>query len=176
MSDKIWEELQVKLPSSDSEADVNQRNSYWAAIDVNGNGYLSLAEVDKGLRDVIKIPELFNLKPVIMRAFQVAKNQLKAKNPHGDDYVSKAEFKYLLIYLRQYYEYWTAFSAVDTSNDRRVSKDEFKYAAPILAKWGVPVQEPDAIFKEIDSNNGGFILFDEFCTWAIKKHFDAHHP
>jgi hypothetical protein len=36
---------------------------------MNGNGYLSLAEVDKGLRDVVKIPMLFDVKPVIMRAF-----------------------------------------------------------------------------------------------------------
>lgn len=56
-----------------------------------------------------------------MRAFQVAKNKLKTTNPHGDDYVSKAEFKYLLLYLKQYYEYWTAFSAIDTSHDRRIS-------------------------------------------------------
>ena len=59
MSNQIREELEVKLPSGDSEADVERRDSYWAAIDVNGNGYLSLAEVDKGLRDVIKIPVLF---------------------------------------------------------------------------------------------------------------------
>lgn len=90
MSNQIWEELEVKLPSGDSEGEVQRRNNYWGAIDVNGNGYLSLAEVDKGLRDVIQLPELFQLKPVIMRAFQVAKKVLKAKSPYGDDYVSKA--------------------------------------------------------------------------------------
>ena len=59
MSNKIWEELEVKLPSGDGETDAKRRDSYWNAIDMNGNGYLSLAEVDKGLRDVIKIPVLF---------------------------------------------------------------------------------------------------------------------
>jgi len=38
-------------------------------MDLNGNGILSLAEVDKGMRDVIKLPILFDLKPVLMRAF-----------------------------------------------------------------------------------------------------------
>jgi hypothetical protein len=57
---------------------------------VNNNGYLSLAEIDKGMRDVVGIPILFNLKPVLMRAFQSAKNKLPAKNKHGDDYVSRA--------------------------------------------------------------------------------------
>lgn len=29
------------------------RLEQWAGMDVNGNGYLSLAEVDKGMRDVV---------------------------------------------------------------------------------------------------------------------------
>jgi hypothetical protein len=113
---------------------------------------------------------------VIIRAFQVAKKALKSNNAHGDDYVSKAEFKYLLLYLRQYYEYWSAFSAIDTSKDRRISKKEFNVALPILGKWGIKLTDPDQAFKEIDTNNGGFILFDEFCSWAVKKHFDIYHP
>ena len=110
---------------------------YWSGIDVNGNGYLSLAEVDKGMRDVIQIPTLFNLKPVLMRAFQAAKGKLKSKTKHGDDYVSKAEFRYLLLYLRQYYEYWVAFDRIDDDDDRRVSIEEFTKAVPMIKKWGI---------------------------------------
>ena len=60
----------------------------------------SLAEVDKAMRDVIKLPLLFNLKPVLMRAFTAAKNKVKSKHSYGDDYVSRAEFRYLLMFLR----------------------------------------------------------------------------
>ena len=49
-------------------------------MDVNGNGYLSLAEIDKGMRDAIRIPILFDLKPVLMRAYQSARNKLKSKH------------------------------------------------------------------------------------------------
>ena len=73
------------------------------------------------MRDVIQLPLLFDLKPVVMRAFQAAKNKLVSKNAHGDDYVSRAEFRYLLMYLRQYYEYWVAFDEIDTDDDRRIS-------------------------------------------------------
>ena len=38
-------------------------------FDPNGNGYLSLAEVDKGIRDILQIDALFDAKKVIMRAF-----------------------------------------------------------------------------------------------------------
>ena len=71
--------------------------------------------------DILKLPILFETKPVLIRAFNAAKNKLKSTNPHGDDYISKAEFKYLLLYLIQYYDYWLAFEAIDKNNDRRVS-------------------------------------------------------
>lgn len=108
-----------------------------------------------------------------MRAYNAAKDKLKSKHSFGDDYVSKAEFKYFLLYLRQYYEYWMAFDSIDTSNDRRITEEEFKFALPVLQKWGIQVTDPVKIFKEIDTNNGGFILFDEFCKWAVQKGIDA---
>lgn len=80
---------------------------------MNNNGLLSLAELDKGMRDVIKLPCLFKLKPVLMRAFTAAKNCVKTKSKYGKDYVEKAEYRYLLKYLRQYYEYWVAFDRVN---------------------------------------------------------------
>jgi hypothetical protein len=36
---------------------------------MNGNGYLSLAEIDKGIKATIKSDALFDAKPAIMRAF-----------------------------------------------------------------------------------------------------------
>jgi len=36
---------------------------------MNGNGYVSLAEVDKGLKDIIRNEALYEAKPAIMRAF-----------------------------------------------------------------------------------------------------------
>jgi hypothetical protein len=89
------------------------------------------------MRDVLNLPALFNLKPVLMRAFQAAKNKLKSKNSHGDDYVSKAEFRYILMYLRQYYEYWVAFDEIDKNDDRRITFDEFSKAMPTLERWGI---------------------------------------
>ena len=86
-------------------------------MDYNGNGYLSLAEFETGVRDVIKLPQLFEIKRVLMRAFMAAKNKMKAKAKHDDDYVTKREFRYLLKFLRQYYELWVAFERVDLTHD-----------------------------------------------------------
>ena len=112
MSSQLLQEIKSKLPYKDTPEDLQKRKKYWSSFDVNSNGYISLAEADKGIRDVIKLPEIFALKPVIMRAYNAAKDKLKSKHSFGDDYVSKAEFKYFLLYLRQYYEYWMAFDSI----------------------------------------------------------------
>ena len=68
---------------------------------MNGNGYLSLAEVDKGMRDIIQLPTLFAAKPVLMRAFTAAKTKMKSKSAIADDYITKCtEFRYMLKFLR----------------------------------------------------------------------------
>jgi hypothetical protein len=91
------------LPFESTPEQTAKRNKYWEGFDCNGNGYLSLAEVDKGCTDVLNLPKLFKMKPVLMRAFSRAKTALKSKNQYGDDYISKAEFRFLLKYLRQYF-------------------------------------------------------------------------
>lgn len=139
---------------------------------MNGNGYLSLAEVDKGMRDVVQLPILFQLKPVLMRAFQAAKTKVKAKTKYGDDYVTKGEYRFLLKYLRQYYEYWVAFDRIDTNDDRRVSYEEFMQAIPELERWNIDMSDPRAQWRQCDQDGGGMVLFIEFCDWAIKKNLD----
>ena len=57
-----------------------------------------------------------------MRAYQAARAKFPAKNDYGDDYVSKGEFRYLLCYLRSYYEYWINFQYIEVDGDRRISE------------------------------------------------------
>ncbi len=38
---------------------------------MNGNGYLSLAELDKGIQDILKCESLFNCKPALKRGIFV---------------------------------------------------------------------------------------------------------
>lgn len=130
---------------------------------------MSLAELDKGMRDVIRIPLLFKTKPVMIRAFNAAKDKVKSKSKHGEDYVERGEYRYLLKYLRQYYEYWVAFDQIDLDGDKRITYKEFEFAIPILKRWGIEMSDPKARFKECDSDGKGMVLFDEFCHWAIKQ-------
>lgn len=106
-----------------------------------------------------------------MRAFQSAKNKLKSKNPHGDDYVSKAEFRFILMFLRQYYEYWVAFDEIDKNDDRKISLSQFKQAKSVMERWGIK-GDSEVLFKEADKDGHGQILFIQFVDWSIKKKLD----
>ena len=84
---KIWEELRRKLPWKKTATDKRLRDEQWRILDNNKNGLLSLAEFDKGLRDVLELPVLFKTKPVIIRAFTSAKSKVKSNADAGDDYI-----------------------------------------------------------------------------------------
>lgn len=86
--------------------DKARRKEMFRQFDPNGNGYLSLAELDLGIKAIIRNEELFDAKPAIMRAYQSAKNCVKSKkgDEYGDDYVQFPEFRLFLVYLRQYFE------------------------------------------------------------------------
>lgn len=170
-------QVKAKLPIDPASKD--RRMALFKQFDPNSNGYLSLAEVDKGIRDILQIDELFNLKPVIMRAFQAAKSANDKKNKpgsHGPDFIEKSEFRLLFVYLGKYFELWELFDAVDTDDDRRVELKEFRRAVPLINSWGAGITDADKTFKEIDANGGGYILFDEFAHWALSKHLDELHP
>ena len=167
-----WDKLIKSLPIGKTEQDRAKRKKIWDQIDMNGNGYVSLAEFDRGVRDVLNLPQIFSLKKVLMRAYQSAKDKIKGKAKYSQDYVEWLEFRILLVYLRQYFEYYVMFCRVDTSDDFKVDIKEFKKALPTLQKWGVKVSEAEGEFKKLDRNNSGSIMFDEFCEFAIQKKLD----
>ena len=169
-----WEELYQKLPTERDPASRERRQAMFNQFDPNGNGVLSLAEVDKAIRDVLAIDAIFDAKPPIMRAFQIAKNCTKSTRSDGvgPDYIEFLEFRYFLRSLRQYFEYWVAFKRIDDNDDRRLNFEEFKDAMPEIRKWVGAIKDPKAEFNIIDKNGGGMILFDEFVSWAFSKNLD----
>lgn len=184
-----WTKIKAMLPYDRSPESVEERKKLWGQIDMNGNGYVSLAEVDKGLRDVFQIDEIFNCKPVIIRAFNAAKGIGQGIKPPGwdeiqdryktraldpVDYIERKEFRVLLIYLHEYTALRQLFDKIDADHDHRVSFEEFSLAVPLLRSMGQTIPSPEATFKEIDADGGGMILFREFSDWALKKNLGAH--
>lgn len=142
---------QLEMPSA------AKRKQLFSRIDPNGNGLLSLAELDKG---IIELWPHFNNKPAIMRAYKAADN-------NGTGFIGKREFEYFLRYLVHYNNLWAAFADVDASGDRRISLQEFLAVRDRLQVGNEA--EARAAFLQMDRNHGGFVLFEEFCDWMAKN-------
>ena len=64
------------------------------------------------------------------------------------------------------------FDEIDTSDDKKISLDEFKAALPRLNAWGAKISNPEAEFRKIDKNGGGSIVFTEFLDYALDLDLD----
>ena len=165
-----WALISAKLPTDKSQKD--ERKKIFKRMDVNGNGYLSLAEIDKGIRDVLQMDAVFDAKPVIMRAFQIARDVVPARkmvNKLGDNYVEFNEFRIFLLALRQRFEYWVAFKKIDSDHSGQIDIEEFIEAKETIEKWVESITDAEKTFDEIDVNGDGFIFFDEFCMWSVTQ-------
>ena len=114
-------------------------------------------------------------KGPIKLAFNAASEKYSRYGVKKDDnLIEWMEFRIFLVYLRQYFEYWIMFDKVDNSGDHLINLEEFKKAIPQMKNWGVEISEAEAEkeFKSIDTNNGGAISFEEFCSFAIQKSLD----
>jgi len=174
MAEIDWESINAKLPFQRTDEEKAKRRELFKQFDPNGNGYLSLAETDKGMRDVLQSDELFDCKQAVNRSFHFAKTKSQGDSKHGDDYLEFREFRLFLATLRQYFEYYQAFAIIDTGDDNRVSKEEFTSdnIKASLEKWVGPIEDLEAEFEKIDTNAGGQILFTEFVDWALEKNLD----
>lgn len=140
-------------------ADHAKLNELWERIDYNGNSIVSLAEIDKL---VVENYPLLNHKPALMRAYKAA---IKGGD---DDWVEKKEFKKLLGYLVYFNKLFWLFDNVDGDKDRRLTYQEFKQCLT-LAGAKMTEQEMRSDFSRVDSNGGGWVLFDEFCAYFTQK-------
>lgn len=170
-----WATLKQKLPRDRTPEQIAERRKLFKLFDPNNNGYISVAEVHAGCLNILGMGNLSSgLQPIILRAHAHAKSAHKKTGGKklDDEYVQFSEFRQLLCYIYNYFELWSMFSAIDSSGDRRVSLSEFKSAVPLIETWGSKIENPEKTFRSIDTNGGGFILFDEFADWAAKQNLD----
>eukprot|EP00045_Choanoeca_perplexa_P010618 m.109156 g.109156 ORF g.109156 m.109156 type:complete len:772 (-) comp15337_c0_seq4:117-2432(-) len=132
--------------------------SLWRALDYNGNNIVSLAEVDKL---VVERYPLLDSKPALMRAFK----QTTLKDGDGDAWVERAEFPALLRNIFIFNKLFTVFDKLDSDQDDRLDLDEFRKGA-VHAGLKLSPEQLTQEFQRIDVNNGGLVLFDEFCAWV----------
>ena len=151
-----WAEINEKLPIRPDETD--ERKALFKKFDLTRNGLLSRFEIDRGVRDVLKIDAIYDARPVIERAFDMAKNSQNPTKSRGGHYVELSEFRFFL-------------QSRNDRNDRRIELIEFVNARLEIEKWVGKIDNAEKQFKKIDVNGGGHILFNEFCDWLNTKNF-----
>ena len=105
------------------------------------------------------------VKSVLMRAY-------KAADRDGNGWVGRREFRLLLKYVVYFNNLWHKFEEIDEDGDRRLTEREFAAAAEVI---GIKMSTAEAAleFAAMDTNNGGFVLFDEFCAWCAERHVEG---
>ena len=136
-----------------------ERNAAFDRMDVNGNGGLSLAEIDKA---VVESYPGYDHKPSLMRAY-------KAADRDGNGFVTRREFKKLLHFLVYFNDLWHTFESIDKDGDRRLTLEEFRNAS-VLVDHQLTADEALSEFRAMDEDDGGVVLFDEFCVWCAHRH------
>lgn len=139
-------------------ATKEESDKIFTQIDVNGNGTLSLAELD--LAVIRKWPQL-NSKAAIMRAYKLA-------DTSGNGWLDKKEFFKFLKYLSIYHTLWLKFQRIDSDRSGNITFDELRKNKKEIGLGHLSDVELRAMFKEIDKNNGGKILFEELCVYVAK--------
>lgn len=170
-----------ELPTGSDPASVKRRRMMFRQADMSGNGIVSLAECDRLIVDVLRLEGMSQMKPVINRAFHAARDIVPPVGDFSPHYVDFYEFRFFLIYLQHYLDLFMLFVNIDQKSagdgrysDRRLSFKEFKAGVPKLIEWGVDPytsrklrKNPAAVWRDIDDNEGGLVLFDEFAHWAL---------
>lgn len=177
------------------------RAAEWSRWDSDGVGYLSLAKVDSAIMTHLvsklghdqgeKVWKRF--RPSYIRAFTFAKDVAPVghvEGPDGDSYITKAEFRLLISYLRHYATWFEVFALVDgnsdgttAEDDRRISREEWeanlgkvRHAGSTYAQYVAFRTCDEESFDVMDADGKGMVLLSEFCTWVEKAEIAAGTP
>ena len=69
-----WSVITEKLAYRKEKDDEARRKKMFRKFDPNLNGFLSIDEVFIGMRDLLRLDNIMNIRPAIFRAFYFAKN------------------------------------------------------------------------------------------------------
>eukprot|EP01066_Platyproteum_vivax_P015120 Platyproteum_vivax@DN6720_c0_g1_i1.p1 len=147
--------------------DVQKAPEVFKGIDENGDGFLSPAELKRGLTQ-LGVPE------------KEVNNVIEAMDADGSGMVSYTEFVASLVQVgSEEFEQnlWNAFRQFDLNGDGTITADEFR--ALLLQPEqkekiaNIQGQRPDdfdvdKIIDEIDTDKDGVVNFDEFCAYLHK--------
>jgi Ca2+-binding EF-hand superfamily protein len=183
--------ITVFQPFAEKSTDgLKLRKTYFNNADNNGNGHLSLAEVDLFIQNMLigkyardmgkRLHALY--RPSYIRAFNATKPIHNSDNAVANDYIQFSEFRILNAYICIYAAMYDAFAkidggseGVDENDDKRIERYEWLKGYRNISEYGfvgfskiTDDKKANAIYDHMDSDGKGMVLLSEFCDYVKK--------
>jgi len=171
-----WEAVDKKIPVAATPDGRAARAKLFLSFDPNGNGLLSLTEVNGGLPNLVSgLVKTRDFRPAIKCAFALARNaaapdkgESKKAKKENESMVDHSEFHALLIAFRQFIEMDIMFDSIDKDGTRMLNWKELEQALPKLEDWnlGKKSEVKKRWFKDDWTES---LKYEDFAEWAINK-------
>ena len=161
------ERLNYLFPFGNSNTDLMKRDKLFRSMDSEQAGHVTLDAIlnvlteDEDYAIVKKNPQV--VRNAFISQFDEPPEKLESAT------INKDQFKFLLVYLRQYFEFFDVFDRMDLNKDSKVSYEEFVQNTKMLAAWGFKFVNSRVEFSNMDAKGQGFLLFQDFADYCIKK-------
>ncbi len=167
MSKMDWEFFDQVLPLDGSKESISALKRCFSRGDGNGNGLISIAEVEKALMQTLNYDRTVKsaLAPSVKRAHRVAKDDKKGGN---NDFLDMSEFPAFVNFLRYDLHVLQVFASMDKDRDGHVTRQEFsRLTSRMSKKFGFPAQD-DGEFDRLDADGGGYIRYKTFADSMLR--------
>ena len=156
-----------------SAGDTKARKAMFRNMDVNGNGLLSVMEVERSTQKLLgEVNENF-LHADLAAAFESAKTAHISRDKNLNNTLDLLEFRQFLGDVKQGF-YNRFVDAIYTEGDGRMNVKEYVRFVNQLGVWGVDVPDAEQVYKDIDSERRGVIFWEEIKEWlsTVATDFD----
>jgi Ca2+-binding EF-hand superfamily protein len=152
---------QTAAPSELTMPSKRERGVAFRRHDTGAKGSLTLAEVDRAVKELWPEHNFGNKQQIILSAYYAADDT-------GEGWINRKAFKALLEHLLYFDAEWTHFEAIDVDEHNQITLDGFKAVAAGL-RIELSEDEADYIFDQLDDEGYGSVDFETFCSWAARR-------
>ncbi|ORC89922.1 flagellar calcium-binding protein [Trypanosoma theileri] len=184
--DSIWYRLRERLPFGESQEQRLKRKQLFARMDMYKQHYLTLADLHRGIREVLELQEFREeMDPILFHAFFATKEvsfgqqdviYLTKMNEH---FITGAEFRAFLWYMYTYFQLYYMFDTIcavpeNLHLEKAISIEAFVASKPLLKSWGVRVNNAAVEFTSISRRckEDKELHFTGFAMWASQHHLN----
>ena len=154
--------LQKTLPVGFEPNEVMYRNNLFNQIDKNKSQVIRMQDTT----DFFYLNKELTFLTEELKVLEEAYQTVKMLQFNSQEQLNRQEFDYLIIYLRQHFEFRRLFDHLDRpSRDQRVFQEEFSQGIKTLPMLGMPVKLTLDDFRRIKQRNNGYFSLSEFMSY-----------